>query len=140
MNNNIYPSVDILAFHHVGIRVSDLQIAEEFYQYLGFIRVPDECYPQHQTVGLVNQNGLHINLITNADAGRKSHQNILVDVDMKFPGITHLALLVNNLQDVMKLILTRGIVITEGPIALRNRKIFFIRDPDGNVIEFDQLI
>jgi catechol 2,3-dioxygenase-like lactoylglutathione lyase family enzyme len=137
MMNNIYLSVDVLAFHHVGIRVGDLQTAEEFYQLLGFIRDPDECYPQYHSTGLVNQHGLHINLISNADG--ENQKNILVDIETKFSGITHLALLVDNLQDAMKFVQAQNIVITEGPMVLHKRKIFFIRDPDGNVIEFDQL-
>lgn len=140
MNKNILSIIEVQAFHHVGVRVSDLQSAVAFYQILGFKQQSDEYYSQFQTMGLSNQHGLHINLIVNAEEGWLNQHNILMDVDMKFPGFTHLAMLVDNLDDVIELVQQQGIVITEGPLVLNKRKIFFIRDPDGNVIEFDQLI
>ncbi|MEE9426002.1 MAG: VOC family protein [Methylococcales bacterium] len=135
-----FPSLDILAFDHVGIRVSDLQIALKFYQLLGFIADPEENHPEHKATGLINQYGLHINLIEGAETAKTNQFNILMDTQRKFPGLTHIALVVNNLQNTIQFLSAHGINITEGPLVLSRRKICFIRDPDGNVIELDQLL
>jgi catechol 2,3-dioxygenase-like lactoylglutathione lyase family enzyme len=135
-----YPSLDILAFDHVGIRVSDLQIALNFYQLLGFVTDPEENHPEHKAIGLINQYGLHINLIEGAETAKTNQFNVLMDTQRKFPGLTHIALVVNNLQNTIQFLSDHGINITEGSLVLNRRKICFIRDPDGNVIELDQLL
>ncbi len=133
-------SFEIKAVDHVGIRVSDLPKALDFYQLLGFMIDKDECYPEHNATGLLNKHGVRINLINTANPTDSSQFNILFDQDIKFPGLTHLALVVCNLHDVIQFFKYQGISITEGPIRLKRRQAIFIRDPDGNVIEFNQLL
>lgn len=135
-----HPSLDILAYDHVGIRVSDLHKALNFYQLLGFVIDPEENLPEHKATGLINQYGLHINLIEGAQPAKANQFNILMDSQKKLPGLTHIALVVNNLQKTMQFLSNHGIKITEGPLLFNRRKICFIRDPDGNVIELDQLL
>ncbi len=135
-----HPSLDIRAYDHVGIRVSDLHTALKFYQLLGFVTDPEENHPEHKATGLINQYGLHINLIEGAETAETSQFNILIDSHRGFPGLTHIALVVDNLQKTMQFLSDHGIKITEGPLLLNRRKICFIRDPDGNVIELDQLL
>ncbi len=133
-------SFDIKGIDHVGIRVSDLPTALNFYQLLGFNIDKDECYPEYNSTGLINKHEVRINLIDTATSKDSSQFNILFDEDIKFPGLTHLALIVCNLQDVKQFFKHQGISITEGPILLKRRQAIFIRDPDGNVIEFNQLL
>ncbi len=62
-----------------------------------------------------------------------------MDVKEKYPGYTHIALDVNDINAIQEEIVRLGITITEGPITLPNGGImFFIRDQDKNVIEFHQ--
>ncbi|ABM96237.1 hypothetical protein Mpe_A3284 [Methylibium petroleiphilum PM1] len=84
--------------------------------------------------------GVRINLIFNA-ARRPGARNALLDEPVKLPGITHPAFVVDDLAALQDWLQRQGIAITEGPRRLGPRRIaLFIRDPDGNVLEFDQLI
>ena len=66
---------------------------------------------------------------------------MLLDESVRLPGITHLALVVDSLTQVMARMRELGIAITEGPLQVgRRRVICFVRDPDGNVVEFDELL
>ena len=81
--------------------------------------------------------GVNINLILNANSGIK--ENILMDIPEKYPGYTHIALDVTDIEAIEKEILDIGITISEGPIALPGGGVMlFIRDQDKNVIEFHQ--
>jgi catechol 2,3-dioxygenase-like lactoylglutathione lyase family enzyme len=130
--------VRILAFDHVGIRVSDHETALRFYERLGFretLRFPD-----HQANEMLSADGVRINLIFNA-ARRPDARNVLLDEAIKLPGITHPAFIVDDLEALMRWLAAEGIVITEGPHRIGPRRVaLFIRDPDGNVLEFNQLI
>ena len=133
-------SLEIKAIDHVGIRVSDLTSALKFYRLLGFQEDPEEYYPEYRSTGLKNQHGIHINLIDNAKASASNQFNILVDAEIKRPGLTHLALVVRNLQEAIRFFQAQKISITEGPLILKRRIAIFVRDPDGNVIEINQLL
>jgi catechol 2,3-dioxygenase-like lactoylglutathione lyase family enzyme len=133
-------SLDIEAVDHVGIRVSDLPAALNFYQMLGFIIDKGECYPEYNSTGLINKHGVRLNLIDTAEPTDNSQLNILFDEDIKYPGLTHIAFIVSNLQETIQFFEHLNISITEGPILLKRRQAIFIRDPDGNVIEFNQLL
>ena len=81
--------------------------------------------------------GIVLNLL--GPATSEPGGNILMDVDDKHPGYTHMALDVNDLQAIENTVRALGIEITEGPITLPDGgKMLFIRDPDRNVIEFHQ--
>jgi lactoylglutathione lyase len=130
--------LQIAAFDHIGIRVTDLDRALAFYALLGFRLEPEETWEEHRAVGLINDAGLRLNLIYNAKP-RRATPNVLLDEPEKWAGFTHLALSVDDLDRVMRLLGEHGISLTEGPMALgEQRRICFIRDPDGNVIEFTE--
>ena len=126
---------------HVGIRVTDRDRAQTFYEQLGFVFDPDEDSPRGRSIGLVNDAGARINLIYNGrlpdDGG-----NILMDIADKWPGYTHAAFLVDSIDDLVVWLQAQGIEITEGPSGFGHgrRKVCFIRDPDRNVIEFDEIL
>ena len=125
----------IIDYEHVGIRVSDRYQALKFYEKLGFIE--ETYFPKDQASELVSADGVYINLIFN---GVKRKNNILMDEPIKYPGMTHPAFIVENLDLVVKKLRQEQIPITEGPLFLgERRQICFIRDPDGNVLEFDQI-
>jgi catechol 2,3-dioxygenase-like lactoylglutathione lyase family enzyme len=126
---------------HVGIRVTDRGIAEEFYKRLGFKSDPEEESPRGRSCGLVNDAGARINLIYNGRTPPEG-KNLLLDVPEKWPGYTHAAFIVDDLDELVSWLTGQGITITEGPSVFGHgrRKVCFIRDPDGNVIEFDEIL
>ena len=125
---------------HVGIRVTDRDVAQQFYERLGFIFDPEEDSPRGRSIGLVNEAGSRINLIYNGT--EPPGGNILMDVSEKWPGYTHAAFIVDDLDALVAWLDKQGITITEGPSVFGHgrRKVCFIRDPDGNVIEFDEIL
>lgn len=126
---------------HVGIRVTDRDRAQAFYEKLGFVFDPGEDSPRGKSIGLANAAGARINLIYNAretgDGG-----NILLDIEDKWPGYTHAAFVVDSIDDLVAWLGQQGVEITEGPSVFGHgrRKVCFIRDPDRNVIEFDEIL
>jgi lactoylglutathione lyase len=130
--------VKIRAYEHVGIRVTDRERAVRFYKMLGFCHVLD--LPEHQANEMTNDAGVTINLIFNG-VPREGNRNILLDEPVKWPGITHPAFIIDDLDALVSVLHREGVRITEGPhmIGVRRRALF-IRDPDGNVLEFDELL
>ena len=78
-----------------------------------------------------------LNLILNGSAS--SEGNVLMDVPEKHPGYTHMALLVSDLDAAERHVRAEGIAITEGPVEFPGARAFFVRDPDGNVVEIHQV-
>lgn len=127
---------EIIGINHIGIRVTSLENARTFYEQLGFEFIAGPIGPEPVAI-MIHPSGVNINLILNANSGIEN--NILMDVPEKHPGYTHIALDVDNINKVQKSVQALDITITEGPITLPNGGImFFIRDQDGNVIEFHQ--
>ena len=81
--------IAVETFDHIGIRVRDEERALQFYQLLGF-----EVAHRSESDAVViikNPQNLEINLVVNAN-NPDDDQNILMDIQPKFPGFTHLAL------------------------------------------------
>jgi catechol 2,3-dioxygenase-like lactoylglutathione lyase family enzyme len=128
----------ILAYDHVGIRVSDHDRALAFYEALGFVE--RARFPAAEANEMVSPDGVRINLILNG-ARRPGAHNVLLDAPVKLPGCTHPAFVVDDLGALQAWLGAQGIVVTEGPHPIGPRRVaLFIRDPDGNVLEFNQLI
>jgi lactoylglutathione lyase len=126
----------ISAYDHVGIRVSDRTRALEFYGRLGF--TPDPEFTNERVAEIVAGDGIRINLIFNGLAQPSAH-NVLLDDPVKWPGYTHAACIVDRLDLFLDWVRREGVAITEGPVDWGRRLTCFIRDPDGNVPEFNQL-
>ena len=126
----------ITGIAHVGIRVHTLDRARAFYELLGFNFVIGPIGPEPVAI-MTHPSGVEINFILNA-AGT-STQNVLMDLKEKHPGYTHIALSVKNVLEVQSVLISAGVTITEGPITFPNGSTaIFVRDPDRNVIEFNQ--
>ena len=137
MSNATNPA-RILAYDHVGIRVSDKQRAMAFYQALGFVETAS--FPTFEANEMLTPDGVRINLVFNGARPRDAH-NVLLDAPVKLPGMTHPAFIVDDLQAMVTWLSDQDITITEGPHHIGPRRIaLFIRDPDGNVLEFNQLV
>ena len=126
----------IQGYDHVGIRVSDRERALRFYEKLGFRLDPN--YSSDAGAEILAEDGTRINLICNGMA-RDGANNILLDEPTKWPGYTHAAFIVDSLQKLLDFAEAEGIRITEGPHDWGRRMTCFFRDPDGNVLEFNEL-
>ena len=60
-----------------------------------------------------------------------------MQAEIKYPGFTHIALEVTDLDSVSNQLEELGITITER-VEYQGARFVFIRDPDDNVIEFHQ--
>ena len=125
---------EITGINHVGLRVKDLEITRSFYEKLGFIFLLGPVGPEPVAI-MEHPCGVNINFILNADLN--SSENILMDIAKKHPGYTHIALEVSDAASAAIKIEKLGMVITE-KVEYEGAQFFFIRDPDGNVIEFHQ--
>lgn len=127
----------ILSYDHVGIRISDKSRALDFYRALGFVE--RASFPAHEANEMLSADGVRINLIFNGARQAGAH-NVLLDGPIKLPGLTHPAFVVDDLVALETWLRGQGIAITEGPHPIGPRRIaLFIRDPDGNVLEFNAL-
>lgn len=123
----------ITRINHVGLRVRDLDVSRSFYAKLGFIFIAGPIGPEPVAI-MEHPSGININFILNASK-TASPANMLMDVTEKHTGYTHIALEISDSDSVEKQLRVQGITITE-KVEFEGAKFFFIRDPDGNVIEF----
>jgi len=129
-------SITPLAFDHVGIRVTDKDRALSFYAKLGF--VVDEFSSSERVAEILMPAGVRLNLIFNGVA-RAHGANVLLDMPEKWTGYTHAAFVVQSMQAFLAWADRERVTITEGPMDWGRRVTCFIRDPDGNVLEFNEL-
>jgi len=121
---------------HVGIRVHSLERSRAFYEKLGFDFIVGPIGPEPVAI-LLHPSGVNINLILNAP--NADAPNVLMDVPQKHPGYTHIALDVTDLAQAQQALEAAGIRLSEGPVTFANgTRAIFVRDPDRNVIEFDE--
>ena len=128
--------MDVRAFDHVGIRVTDDKRSLAFYTSLGF--AIDAKYSNERVAEIISPSGVRLNLIFNGVRTPRG-PNILLDEAEKWPGYTHAAFIVEHLEQILDWANTHGVEITEGPVDWGRRLTCFVRDPDGNVLEFNEL-
>jgi len=110
--------------------------AIQFYHFFGF-QITREDYKEGVVV-IKHPSGIELNLLNSADDSH-GNENILMDVDSRYPGYTHYAIGVQSVDDAKEYLESINIKITEGPVTFGDGKIsIFVRDPDRNVIEFTQ--
>ena len=126
--------LDIEKVDHVGIRVSDKQVSIDFYETLGFKTLADIGFEKGHPVIMQHQSGVVLNLLGPSDAGRS--ENILMDVDEKHAGLTHVSFKVRSMDDAKAFLADQNIPLT-GEFSFKGMVAIFIRDPDLNVIELD---
>lgn len=126
----------ITAYDHVGLRVTNAQRSLAFYEMLGFRIDPVHSTPT--ALEIVNSHGIRIALIPNGEVPAQ-RDNVLMDRPNKWPGYTHAAFIVDNLADILHWAREENIKITEGPVDWQRRITCFLRDPDSNVLEFNEL-
>src|SRR5690606_12228736 len=137
MNQRSNPARN-LAYDHIGNGVSDKGLAMSFHQPLGVVETAS--LPSFEANEMLSPDGVRINLIFNGARLPDAH-NALLDAPVKLPGITHPAFIVDDLQALEAWLGEQGIVVTEGPHPIGPRRVaLFIRDPHGNVLEFNQIV
>ena len=123
----------ITRINHVGLRVRDLALARAFYEKLGFEFLGGPMGPEPVAI-VEHPSGININFILNASSDA-SPTNVLMDEPAKHTGFTHIALEITDVEGVKRQLDSHDIVITES-VEFQGAEFFFVRDPDGNVIEF----
>lgn len=111
-----------------------MDAAREFYEKLGFEFIVGPIGPEPVAI-MEHPTGININFILNASKDA-SDKNLLMDVPEKHTGFTHIALEITNRAEVEQYLTSAGIPITETVELPDGTVFFFVRDPDGNVIEF----
>ena len=127
--------VAILKIDHVGIRVREKRRSIDFYEKLGFELIADVGFEKGHPVIMRHASGVVINLL--GPGTETSDENILMDVEQKYAGYTHMALRVESLSNLRAFLDEHGIEET-GRFSFKGMHALFIRDPDRNVIEFDE--
>ena len=127
--------LNIESVNHIGIRISEKSRSVAFYENLGFQLVQDAGFDTGRPIIMKHSSGVVLNLL--GPATSSSGKNILMDVDEKYPGYTHIALTVRSLDDAREFMKKNGIQIT-GSFSFGSMSAIFIRDPDRNVIELDE--
>jgi lactoylglutathione lyase len=121
---------------HLGIRVHDLERSLAFYVLLGFEKTLGPVGPEPVAI-LDHPCGVELNLILNAPD--PSTPNVLMDVPVKAPGITHVALSCPDIDAAARVLEGAGIKLSGGPVRFpTGARAIFLRDPDGVVIELNQ--
>ena len=120
---------------HVGIRVREKQRSIGFYQDLGFELIVDTGFEQGHPIMMRHPSGVVPNLLGPSTV--EKDENVLMDVDKRFAGYTHMALKIDSLVDAEASLAENQIEIT-GRFSFKDMSAIFIRDPDKNVIEFDE--
>ncbi len=123
----------ITRINHVGLRVRDLALARAFYDKLGFEFLGGPMGPEPVAI-MEHPSGVNINFILNASLDA-SPTNVLMDETAKHTGFTHIALEITDVEAVKRQLDSHDIAITES-VEFEGAMFFFVRDPDGNVIEF----
>lgn len=136
MATNPNAIVPIQGLAHIGVRVHDMERSVRFYALLGFEKTAGPIGPEPVAI-LSHPSGVELNLILNAP--KAEAPNVLMDVPEKHPGITHFALLCDDIRAAKARLEAAGIALSGGPMRLGQlAEAIFVRDPDRNVIELHQ--
>ena len=117
---------------HFGIRVSDKAVSIAFYERLGFRTLSDTGFEKGHPIIMQHPSGVVLNLLGPADMPYE--KNILMDVNERYPGITHVSFKVDSIDTAMTFLAENGIPLS-GQLSFKDLRAVFIRDPDRNVIE-----
>ncbi len=124
---------EITRVNHLGVRVSDLAKSRSFYEKLGFKFIAGPVGPEPVAI-MEHPSGINVNFILNTNIN--TEENLLMDIEEKHTGYTHVALEVSNANNAIEKLMDADIPLSGGPMAHPTGTSIFIRDPDKNVIEF----
>ncbi len=127
--------IAIQKIDHIGIRIREKRRSIAFYEELGFELIVDTGFEKGHPIMMRHPSGVVLNLL--GPSSEAKDENVLMDIGQRFAGYTHMALKIGSLADAEALLAEKGIEIT-GRFSFKDMKAIFIRDPDRNVIEFDE--
>ncbi len=125
----------ILKIDHIGIRVKEKERSIDFYEKFGFELIVDTGFEQGHPIMMRHASGIVLNLL--GPSTESNDENVLMDIDQKHAGYTHMALKIESLPDLEAFLEDSDIEIT-GRFSFKDMNSVFVRDPDRNVIEFDE--
>jgi len=111
-------------------------VSVAFYERLGFKTLADAGFRKGHPIIMRHPSGVVLNLLGLADTANDSNILVDVDVDEKYPGITHVSFKVASI-DAAKAFLAGQDIPLSGQFSFKDLRAVFIRDPDRNVIELD---
>ena len=120
---------------HIGIRIRDKQRSIAFYEELGFALIVDTGFEEGHPIVMRHESDIVLNLL--GPSTDQTDENVLMDIVRRHAGYTHIALKVGSLADTEVFLAEKGIAIA-GRFSFGDMRAIFIRDPDRNVIEFDE--
>ena len=126
--------LNISKIDHIGIRVREKGRSIAFYEGLGFALISDTGFEQGHPIMMRHPAGIVLNLL--GPSTEAADENVLMDIDRKHAGYTHMALRVDSFEETEAFLADRGIGVT-GRFGFKGMRALFIRDPDRNVIELD---
>lgn len=132
------------AGHHVGIRVADFAAAKAWYtEKLDFRVLHEWPYGDLKLAYLMpaNDDDFHIEIL----AGPMSFPKEVVDdlaVSLQYGGYQHMCLHVTSVADAIAELERRGVDVVGEPFVVDDisRRLAFIRDPWGNMIELSETL
>jgi len=127
--------IGIQRVDHVGIRVRDKDRSIAFYGNLGFELITDVGFEKGHPVIMRHPSGVVLNLL--GPTSEEKDENVLMDIEKRYAGITHVALRIDSLSATEATLSEKSIAIT-GRFSFKDIHAIFIRDPDRNVIELDE--
>ncbi|MFQ5763994.1 MAG: VOC family protein [Rhodospirillales bacterium] len=127
--------IGIQKIDHIGIRIREKRRSISFYEELGFELVVDTGFDKGHPIMMRHPSGVVLNLL--GPSTEEKDENVLMDVEKRFAGYTHMALKIGSLAEIEAYLAEKGIEIT-GRFSFKDMNAIFIRDPDRNVIELDE--
>jgi glyoxylase I family protein len=130
--------------HHVGVRVPDYDAAKEWYTTKLDFRVLQEWpYGDLKLAYLMpaNDDDFHIELLAGpVPHPRPVHDDLAVSLD--YGGYQHICLQVSIIDTALAELRQRGVDIVGEPFEIEaiSRRLAFIRDPWGNMIELAETL
>ena len=135
-----YLKGNLRGMQHLGLPVSDLERSLAFYQGFGFVKVLRSDLPGPVRVAMLQKKGLTIELYQLSGAEREQ-------LARRGDGhIDHIALDVLDIESAFAEIKAAGFEILEpdAPVFLpfweKGVKFFTVRGPDGEKVEFNQIL
>ena len=124
--------------HHIGLVCSDIQKSEQFYtEHFGLKRARETAVPATETQKIFGINSAAHIIALAAEGGQEIELFEFPDAKHLKPAqgaISHLALFVGNRRECHDRLKAKGIdtiFIDRG----EGRYVYFVKDPDGNLIE-----
>ena len=127
--------IAIQKIDHIGIRVREKARSIAFYEKLGFALIVDTGFEKGHPIIMRHPSGVVLNLL--GPSSEAKDENVLMDVEKRYAGYTHMALKIASLADTEAALGEMGIDVT-GRFSFQDMRAIFVRDPDRNVIEFDE--